>query len=348
MDPKWHYAVVVGIDAYPAVGDLSGPRADALNFTEWLLQTGVPRDNLRLVLADAAAKFDQAATAIPTKQLVDDALLDLITKVRSDGGHEPANWELTRLYIYLAGHGVAPTGSEAAVLMANARRGKYSDCIGCSRYLTYFEDTRHFRELVFFADSCRTFSLSTRPQPPQIDFEPAYHPEVSTMIGFAADFGGLAYESDVPTQLDLCRLSSSRGHFTRALLEGLSGNAVDPESGEVNSTSLARYIRRRVQDLVPPHYTQQIPHLVADVSAPVVFARNCVVPRWQVRLHFPAGCSSEVLLRSAAEIARFRPVVNTWQLDLQDGLYEAVALDGTSFANRGLFSVRGASCDVHF
>lgn len=339
-DPNWHYAVVVGIDAYPALPSLTGARSDALAFREWLLKSGVPERNIRVVVSDPKLKFNGPDEAIPTRQLVDAALRELMVAVRHDGGHAADAWERTRLYVYLAGHGMAGMGAETAVLMANARLEVLGDSIPASLYMRYFEDAQLFHEVVFFADCCRVPNLTLQPLGPPFGRVLGQNGQVRTVLGLATEFGTYSYEST----REASQANAARGHFTRALLEGLDGRAVDPESRQIDSSSLAKYLRRRVTDLTSSvAHARQVAQVIAEQGLPVVFAVNLDVPTWRVEIQFPPEWRGGAILRSSTEIEHCKAVGELWTVHLPDGLYEVVAEDGTVFAQEGLFRVKGAS-----
>ena len=111
------HAVVVGIGSYPQLSALAGPVPDAEAFRNWLISPGggaVPSRQARKVLSPARLPADPMRA---TPMLSDvQAELDRLQQLGLDNdGHAGR-----RLWLYLAGHGVAPTPSDAALLMANA------------------------------------------------------------------------------------------------------------------------------------------------------------------------------------------------------------------------------------
>src|SRR3989337_3461357 len=105
-----HYAVVVGINRYPGIGDLSGARADAEALGEWLRDPdggGLPASNVKTVSVTETeeAGFAGARGARPTRDEIDYALQDVRDAVRTKLGADQQLWEKTRLSLYVAGHG---------------------------------------------------------------------------------------------------------------------------------------------------------------------------------------------------------------------------------------------------
>lgn len=116
-----HYAVVVGIDRYPARRPdkplLQYARNDAIAFYEWLTspnEGGVDPHNANLILATDAEQSGGAGR--PVRKEVIDSLISIHERVFERGRSE---WPESRLYIYLAGHGVAPQRGRGALLFAD-------------------------------------------------------------------------------------------------------------------------------------------------------------------------------------------------------------------------------------
>ena len=112
------YAVVVGIAGYPKLGDLDGTENDAIAFSEWLVSADggdVPRQNVKLVLSSDYPYNGRPTEALPTTALVDQKFDELIEDGLGQGGRLGR-----RLYMFFAGHGIAPDIDETALLMANA------------------------------------------------------------------------------------------------------------------------------------------------------------------------------------------------------------------------------------
>ncbi|MFF5009601.1 caspase domain-containing protein [Streptomyces phaeochromogenes] len=298
-----HYAVVVGINRYPAISDLQGPRNDAARFRDWLIDpTGgdVPLDN---VIQVEASKEDELVAdvmrAVPTRENVNTALYQLHGAAKTavtelPAGERIAAWGRTRLYVFLAGHGIAPLGSDVALLMANAAIGMLGNHISVRQYMDYYETSSSpFHEIVFFADCCRTrFGGVAAFGPPFTDGTDAPE-EVEYLIGYASALGDPAFESlSVDPEL-------ARGHFTTALLEGLRGAGGGTVTGEgtVTSDTLENYVRQHVFDRTRGSVPQRA-RFLRSTSTPIVFTRDLQgVGSYPVTLRFPPGFSGWVELR---------------------------------------------------
>ncbi|MFE6164794.1 caspase domain-containing protein [Streptomyces sp. NPDC056486] len=293
-----HYAVVVGINRYPAIGDLQGARRDATRFRDWLVDPhggGVPEANVGLVTAsDEDELIADFMSATPTRENVNQALYRANLAVRRAVESKPeeerhAARQRTRLYLFLAGHGFRLSDTNTALLMANAAIDLLGNHVAVRPYLDWYESAAPFREIVCFADCCRTGSSVGA-----LSFGPPFtaaetREEVDCFIGYATSSGDPAYEEQ-NAQPDL-----ARGHFTTALLDGLSGGGATPK-GVITSDSLADYVVRHVEDRTRTLLVPQQPRFIKG-NDPMIFARGLGAETYPVRLCFPDGFRGWVQLR---------------------------------------------------
>lgn len=340
-----HFAVVVGIDRYPAISDLRGARADARRFAKWLLADeggALPRQNVHVLVSPPARAGAARQPSTPRQDDVDDALQAVVTSVSSELQRDRQAWGRTRLYLYVAGHGCAPGGSEGAFLLANAGPGAYTRNVDLAKYRRWVSTCAWFREVVIFADCCRT---RVRSGPggtgPHLDAcpKPFVDREPSWVIGYAAELGNVAYEDGFDDE--------ARGHFTSALLTGLEGSAAD-ETGTVTALSLKDYVTQIVADTTRNKRYPQNARFPQDVPASVVFRPATAAPARvtrRVTLTFPAGYRGRVVLRlNRDSVATHDTSGGPLEVDLEDGLYEVAPDEGAppaAFANQGLFKVSG-------
>ncbi|WP_125262606.1 caspase family protein [Streptomyces alboflavus] len=338
-----HYAVIVGINRYPAITDLSGARGDAARFRDWLLDSAggdVPEGNVALVTATERDEREaDVMSAVPTRENVNRALYRTHCAVRAavaDGG----DWADTRLYVFLAGHGIAPFGGDAALLMANAAIDLLGNHIAVRPYLSWYESASPFHEIVFFADCCRTrFGGVTAFGPPFTDTTEAPD-KVECFVGYGSALGDPAYEQLSPDP------DQSRGHFTSALLEGLrgAGGGTVTAEGEVTSDSLAHYVRRHVLDRTAGELVPQEARFLRETSTPIVFGRGLGgVGSYPETLRFPPGFRGGVELRGRGfdEPRRLDIDGADHVASLVPGLYKVVAdsLTAPEFTDGGFFEV---------
>ncbi|HEX3455763.1 MAG TPA: caspase family protein [Gaiellaceae bacterium] len=352
-----HYAVVVGINRYPGIRDLRHARSDARAFREWLVSPSggmVPARNVRSVLAKPSDEklFKLPREAQPTAGLVNDALFDVTEELRQRVRKDVASFKRSRLYVYASGHGIAPANGTGAVLMAdaNAAQDAYGYNIEISLYSSWFVACGWFSELVFFADCCRDRMFNAPGMGPPWGACPNPFGETNVVTGFATTFAASAFE---PT--DVKNLDQARGYFTRALLDGLQGGAADPNTGRIDTNSLAPYVMQSVEALTARKQFKQNPNIVGDVANPIVFrpaGSSTARQRRQVTISFPAG------FRGGATLQRGDlTTVKHWKsvgrlpktLRLDEGFYLVVPdppAAPDAFKNGGTFQIVGKDENV--
>ena len=340
MNP-FHYGAVVGISQYPGVSDLAGPVLDAQSFRDWLLEGGaVPEANVHTLTTPAADPppadpFD----ARPIKREVDRMLELINTKARDDVADDPDRWSASRLYLYVAGHGIMPSAGDTALLLADARKGVYEN-IEMRAYLDWYKRAGIFSELVVFADCCRNWFGQVDPS--VVPFSKAAQPaaQVFAMAGYAAGPGDPAYErieEGVPPD-------ERRGYFTSAVLEGLRGAAaVDPAHHAITSSTLATYVKFTVESATAGKRVPQQVEMPSDPAHPILLASPAAEPTYPVTIRFPDGWRQpvELLLRDGSRQA-YSGAPAPWGLSLPAGLYAVVlphTFDDSPFPSGGRFFV---------
>jgi hypothetical protein len=148
-----------------------------------------------------------------------------------------------RLYIYLAGHGIEPTGGMGpALLAANASVTNLVRHVLGRAYAEWYYHAAYFNELILFMDCCRDNMSST---PPMALDRPIKYANVSGIKHFYA-FGTKWDRRSRECQID----GKVRGIFTTSLLKGLRGAASDPFNGNnVTVGSLKNYLRDGMQEV---------------------------------------------------------------------------------------------------
>lgn len=102
LSPANTWAVVVGIEEYPALPDdwrLPGPAKDAIRFANWLLERGVPPAQIRLCLSasDADVLLAELTAPLLMRGANREDILSLLDEV--------AQWNGELLYVFWGGHG---------------------------------------------------------------------------------------------------------------------------------------------------------------------------------------------------------------------------------------------------
>jgi hypothetical protein len=234
------YAIVIGITYTSNSGlkALAGTLRDATAFTEWLRAKhggNVPRKNITSILSPEKQRSKQSA--VPLKDQIDDALLDL----GLDGTQKPIG---RRLYFYFSGHGFGLQAGEICMLMARATSKELNANIGLGLYRASMRALAYFEEIVYVIDCCRNpsppaFGVSAVPPnftPPL----PSGCDAVRDVVVAAAPAGFESFETtERSTRL-------RRGLFTMALLDVLASPIGVDEAGRHTVLNLERNLQSRV------------------------------------------------------------------------------------------------------
>ncbi|OEJ21618.1 hypothetical protein AS594_39515 [Streptomyces agglomeratus] len=347
--PANHFGVVIGISHYPGISNLHGPVIDARAFHDWLVDPEggqVPESNVELITTPAAGiPFPDAYDARPIKREIDRALERLNIQAKSIKDN-PQRWRDSRLYFYVAGHGIMPGRGETALLLADARTGMYSN-LELRSYLDWYRRCGLFQEVVVFADCCRNSVSQVEPSP--VPFSNCARPElqVFTLVGYAAALGKPAYE-EVEMSLPA---DERRGYFTKALIDGLSGGARDdPDFEAITAGTLAQYVAAAVADATRNKPVPQQVEMPADLVRPIILGNRKAEWACTVTIRFPIGWTRPVEIPfHNGQRAAHDPAAGPWTINLQPGVYGVVlpgTFDGSPFAGKGLFAITGGSCDV--
>jgi hypothetical protein len=343
-----HFGVCLGIDRYPGFPgrDLGSARGDALAFSEWLVAPdggALPPQNVVTVTASADEMWAQSWDARPQLREVNRALDSFNKRLREWLEATPGDPNASRLYVYASGHGFGPLDGECGVLMADADIDNLGDHVELSKYRQWYERYGRFRELVVFADCCREIPAAGVPAngPP---FTQSGAPiGVSAFTGYASRLGDVAWEPVAMGDRD-----RARGYYTKALLAGLRGGAVDPDHGVVTSTTLAQFVDQAVEAATRGVvvYPQKAEHKL-DPAHPILFGGAGQPATHRATIRFPASFTGRAALRSAtgAEIAGWDASNGTWTVDLPDGYYEVIPVPQAGPTD-WLFKVVGADVDV--
>ena len=348
MPNDLHFGVAVGINRYPELTPLNYARSDAARFAEWLLDPDggkLPPQNVVTIVVNDETVPDGTPRdqAVPRKEDVFKALYDFRKKAEVHVEQHPEDWEKTRLYYYVSGHGIAPGARDSALLMANAGPDWFGENVACSGVITFFAEVQSFKEIVLFADCCQE-RVSSAPlgEPPWTRVQ-GNNGNVVKCIGYATYFGDYAYEPDPDDARDPDEL---RGYFTRALIEGLEGKAARGRPRIIDSTGLGEYIRDRVMTLTEHCVTPQEPTMATDPGNPIVFRRDVTRPpdRYTVNFEFETAFAGvfELLDGRLKTVGQFTTAAPPWSCSRENGIYRVVAVGGgVEFNDDGYFSVFG-------
>jgi hypothetical protein len=375
-------AIVAGISRYPdpAFGDLDGPEYDAKAFYNWLVSPdggAVPSKNIELILSSNFIPRDlgpgkppfaspsEALPGVTEVQRAFDRLHDMINAIRTKG----TNYLGRRLYIYLSGHGFAPSDAEAALLTANAARDRLAYHVLGRYNADWFFHAACFDEILLFMDCCRQMVGA---QPPlNMPYSGVESPDALTRVkylyGFATQWSKNTRERDIGGVI--------RGVFTTALVEGLRGAAAGPD-GKITTNTLSDYLYNHMRGFMTPAdkddpnlsnepdlYSQpkrgegfviveltKKPKNVVEQFTQFVFGAKPEAPKFPVVLRAPAELSGkpiqilDYLLQPLGPPILAQPEV---KLELERGMY-LIQVEGSTTPLKVEVSGVGGVLDVKF
>lgn len=249
------WAIVVGIDRYPGLADLTGAENDATAFCHWLRDVGqVPDAHIvRLVSSDFAMILDaiernhrpSVRGAMPSEESIRTALDELFDRTHEHIDARQGPRIGRRLYLFFAGHGLEPRDSQEPVFLAANAHREHIRHVPPRRAARWFSRASAFDEVVLLMDCCREQvpRLELVSALSWIEMEDVKRKDKPFLHGFAAQPCQAARELD--------HQGTARGLFTRAVLEGLGGAATD-EQGAVTARALKDHlVNFPVQVLLP-------------------------------------------------------------------------------------------------
>lgn len=267
MDNDW--ALVVGINTYSkatGVEELKGAAYDATQFHEWVVGSGVPEHQANLLISpDPPDPKGQPRPALWHIQKFFDELIDTLNN--NVGG---------RLYIYLSGHGISPTGQDsmrnAALLMANAQSPNRLYNLPGNVWAEAARSAALFREVVLFMDCC--LDLKNNANVPSHPFgDPTLDSQdCRLLMAYATRWNSKARELPLPPD------DRTRGVFTHSLLEVLRSGRVD---GKLLKESVRAHLKRTLKDEKKAQVPQFGPE---DELAAIVFNKAAAPPSTEVRI----------------------------------------------------------------
>ena len=351
-DVARHFAVVIGIDLYESsdiLPPLRGPRNDANSFARWLADSGrLLKDHVQVVKASFRADESEPIShpLVPTLDDIHDALDRANRDVKALNGGRSGVVPNSRLYIFVAGHGMAKVRASAALFAPNARPHMWGRALNLQECIDWYKEHGPFAEVAVFADVCRTryekVGLMGLP------FTVAPCPgDKKLWIFFATLDDDEAFE-DPFTSPDP---SSNRGYFSRALTECLSSAIWD--AGYVTSSELSKNIRKRVQDLSEPLGPARqtcATEAPGVIDPPLVFSPPAGYCRVKVVVESTAQNGAlELRDDSLQTIAHLDPAAtgDVWQLALAPGDYSLVWSRGTLDVPEHAFRAMNGTVTVH-
>ncbi len=245
------WALCVGISDYVAgnrLPSLPGARRDATRFFDWVTDASggdVPLAQAKLILSPVPQNGESPQ---PVAGIIGDWLDHRIRQaIKQD--HDGNGLELgRRLYVYVAGHGLAlGITNEAGLLVADADPPDVLGHFAPRVWAEWLKAAAVFREVVMFVDCCRSELRKVEPQTLIYPPRQGPHGPARYLYGFAVANGLTAREANVG--------GVPAGLFTSALLRILS----DPTHRPLSASKL-KHLLYAAPDLDAEHRPQvQVP-----------------------------------------------------------------------------------------
>jgi hypothetical protein len=254
MQNDW--ALIVGINSYPMAGvnPLEGAVHDAKEFHRWVIDPlggDVPNNHAVLLTSP-----DLAAPGLPRPVLSE--ILQFFENLK----YELDNTNGRRLYLYLSGHGISPSGQEsvrnAALLMANARSPNLWDNFAGNIWAEGARSAALFREVVLIMDCCRDLKNNATVIPHTFGDPVVDSKDCRLIEAYATEWASKARELPIPPT------NQKRGVFTHSLLEVL-------RSGQMTGTLLKESVKEHLAHILQDEKKAQVPELSRDEDLAKIF-----------------------------------------------------------------------------
>jgi hypothetical protein len=327
------FALVLGIDHYPEYRCLQGSCADALDFEAWLVEDprggGLVPDHCQTILSPSFP-------FCPTKR-------HATTDSRSPFHHEvnsacqriyQAKQQFGRggrLYFFFSGHGIGVDPIEVALCLGQWSENFFrTTALAVELYLKEFLNWGLFDEIICFLDCCRVRVVNAPGLPPGFRLPaPGSRPgRTQYLIGYATEYLDEAHEAAAEIQSPGSIDANVRGHFTRALLEGLRGGAARDQGG-VPVSRLKTYLAYRTPSIARLANHSQSARVMGDYSdfegqEPVLGSATPIAP---VRFHIAGERRGPIILEGPNAEAAYTwpaPPANRPILTLRPGKHALV------------------------
>jgi uncharacterized caspase-like protein len=314
MENDW--ALVVGINRYPLAGvkPLKGAVHDAEKFHEWLIDEkggNVDPNQVTLLLSPPKPSGTETRPKPVLSQIFE--FFETLPMMLG-GGHG------RRLYVYLSGHGISPSGTEsvrnAALLMANARSPNLWHNFPGNIWAEGARSAALFREVVLIMDCCRDLKNSANIHP-HIFGEPVSDAKDCLLVeAYATGWASKAREAPIPPTDEI------HGFFTYSLLEVL-------RSGRMTGTVLKASVLGHLAQVLEQAEKTQEPEIKTDEAlAKIVFNEQAEAAKTNVTIigHTATPPTIEVWPEGADEVLQIATddwafEDGIWQGDLEPGIY---------------------------
>ncbi|HEV7880032.1 hypothetical protein [Bradyrhizobium sp.] len=217
---------------------------DAVLFREWLIDPdggGLDPAHVALFTSPEDGSF------APSRDVIEDQILQTFYQKRDEGVRPVGR----RLYLFMAGHGVAPAdGDDCSLIAANSFLNSLRVLSG-RMAADRIRKQPMFQEVVLFMACCRDVGVNASvycnlPPPGE-----TLNKKSTYLHGLAVKWDKKALEQELPHPTDPKNKPKLwQSVFSYALLQGLR-SAFD-DDGQITSLSLKRIVKEHVMRLLPP------------------------------------------------------------------------------------------------
>ncbi|MCY7375489.1 MAG: caspase family protein [Pyrinomonadaceae bacterium] len=346
-DKSKDYAIVIGIKAYVGLRPLNSAVEDAVKFAEWLRRPdgGGLTGNGQVIPILGETFYPEWLKAEPNADTIKSKIYELgINRGKKIG---------RRLYIYFSGHGFTDNADEIAMAMANASLNYLDNSISLNSFFNLFRQVGYFEQIIFILDCCREQTkYNFTPQsvanvqqmkslfdaitdlanggnlPNATGAAAAEIPKVRDLFVFATGYGEQSY---APTDKDI---GERRGLLTKALLEGLEGQAALTD-GSITVPSLRAFIQKRVKELAVDHKVTQEAQIRDENSEGILIKEPGSLPppsQINVKINIQKTVKGSLILydRDKSEVFDVQQSGFVWNIPLEKRIAPPYFLESTN------------------
>lgn len=268
----------------------------------------------------------------PLKDQIDRAFAGILATTAGGGGR--------RLYVYFGGHGLSGGADATLLCLASWSLALRGAALSEADYRVKLAESGCFSEIVFLVDACRTRVPGAFGQVP-IFGGAAPKPASLSFVAQATRDQFPAFEAASAAERKV------RGHFTRALLAGLRGGAVDENHAGpgVTADGLKRYIEIHTPRIAGEHGHVQRAQVNNGLSAapPAIF--GAAPADGLVEIDVPPGFVGTLIVEGVdGEVLRSAAPPAVWQIRLPRGTYFVTDAAG---AIKGRFRIKDSTGVLH-
>lgn len=316
MSHEEHYAIVVGINTYPDLGNLNAPVADAEAFYAWLRKPdggNLQAQNIRLLRTTdfPVAEPPVADKAHPIPNEIDVLFQPLVMQGTQGRVGE-------RIYIFMAGHGFSdPQNMDSAALYAANAQKLFPYHVAVTEYADWLRRNGVFDEIILIMDCCRDINpvhTISKPALPTTEGSPRAA-EVRSFYAFAVGWNQKARET-------MGDDGTYSGIFTRALLKALEITRPN-DHGAITGQLLKDQIHNIIHSSANTIQLEP-PEIKVDSQRDIIFIKREVagITPIQVTLEPHTGQEVLVLFDDTGELGRTVALNSTVTFPLKPGLYK--------------------------